>query len=214
MNATRKPLAALFGLGYFVLGIAGTLAYPAEPGFADEPAKIASFYTENSDALLMANTLYLLAGAMLLAFVAYLFSVSRRVESEGSLSGTVFAGGVAGAAMLLGGAALDAVAALRVEEQGAIDPEVAAVLWDAGSILYGLSAPTALGVAVLAIAVLALRRGLLPSWLGAISVVLGIALLIPPISYVAIIVFGFWVLVTSLLLYLRGERAVATSVTS
>jgi len=208
MDATKKPLAALFGLGFFVLGIAGTLAYPSAPDFADEPAKIAAFYTENSNSVLITDTLYLLAGALLLAFVGYLFSVSRRVEAdEGGVAATAFAGGVAGVAMLLGAASLDAVAALRVDEQSAIDPEVAAALWDTGSILFGLAAPTAFAVLVLGTAVLALRRGLLPKWHGAISVVLGVALAIPPISYFAIIVFNFWVLLTSLLLYLRGEPA-------
>jgi len=68
-----RPLAALFGVGAFVLGIAGTLAYPSSPEFVDEPAKIADFYLNNDDKLLAADTLYLLAGVLLLAFAGYVW---------------------------------------------------------------------------------------------------------------------------------------------
>ncbi len=206
MNTQKRPLAALFGVGFFVLGIAGTLATPSEPGFVDKPAKIAQYYLDNGGELLAASTMYLLGGAVLLAFAGYLLAVSRRVEGgDGRVALMGFGGAVAGAGMLVLAASTDAVAALRVEEQDAIDPQVATVLWDLSLMFFGLAAPMAFAVLVLATATLALRNALLPGWYGAVSVVLGVALLIPPISYIAVIVFTFWVLLTGLMLYLRPE---------
>lgn len=82
--------------------------------------------------------------------------------------------------MALGGIALDTAAALRVDERGSIPPDTAAALADGHGVLFGMAAPTAFGVAVLATAALALRTSVLPRWLGVVSVVLGIALLVPP----------------------------------
>ncbi len=45
----------------------------------------------------------------------------------------------------------------------------------------------------------------MPRWLGAVSVVLGIALLVPPAGLVAMIVLHFWVLALSIVLA-RGRR--------
>lgn len=206
MNTKKRPLAALFGVGFFALGIVGTLATPSAPGFVDEPAQIVKYYTDNGGSLLAANTMYLLAGAVLLAFAGALYGASRRAEGgDGRIARMGFGGAVAGAGMVLASASTDSVAALRVEEQDKVDPQVATVLWDLSSILYGLAAPMAFAVLVLATATLALRNVLLPKWFGAISIVLGVALLIPPISFIAVIVFNFWVLLTSLMLFLRPE---------
>jgi len=139
-------------------------------------------------------------------------SASRHAEGgDGRIAGTAFGGAIAGSALLLAAAAIEAVAALRVGEQNEIDPQVATVMWDLQSILFGLAAPMAFAVLVLATAVLALRKGLLPSWHGAIIVVLGIAMLIPPINYIAIIAFQFWVLLTGMMLYLHPQPAESRS---
>ena len=81
---------------------------------------------------------------------------------------------------------------------------------DAHGVLFGMGAPMAWGVAALAIAVLAFRTSVLPTWLAGLSTVLGIALLVPPIAYIAAIVFTWWCLVTGIVLYLqtRSQHAV------
>jgi hypothetical protein len=208
MSTRHRPLVALAGVAFCLLGIAGTLAYPSDPGFAAAPPEIAAFYTENDGALLAANTLYLLAGSVLLVFTGYLRSAVARAEGgDHRLASIVFAGGVAGAALSIGAASLDVGAALRVDEQGTISPDVAPVMWDAGHVLYGLAAPMALAVLVLATAVAARRTGLLPTWHVALSGLLGVALLAPPINHVAVIAFTFWALVTGGVLYMAGDEA-------
>jgi hypothetical protein len=204
MKESGRSLTTLSGAGFCLLGLAGTLAYPAEPSFVDAPAKLATFYGEEHETLLVANSLYLLGAALLIVFAGVLYSFLRQSEDgDGRLATMALGGTLAGATLALGGAALDTGAALRVEEQGSIAPDTAAAMADASDILFGLAAPMAFGVAVLATAAVAFRSGALPIWLAALSVPLGIALLVPPINYVSVIAFTFWCMVTSIVLFLR-----------
>lgn len=212
MSRPARPVTALAGLGFGILAIAGTLAQPSSPDFAGEPAAIATFFGDNEAGVLASSTLYLLAAGLLLVFAAAVRAAGRRAEGgDGTLSTAAFAGCAAGATLALGASSLQAMGALRVQERGDIDPAVATALFDGGSILYGLAAPVGFGVFALAVATLALRHGLFPAWHGVVSAILGVALLIPPISYVAVTAaFTLWVLGTSVMLYLRaGEPAVA-----
>ena len=192
---------AIPSVAFIVLALAGRLAYPAEPEFVAKPREIASFYADNVDALLVSNTVYLLAVAFLLWFAGSLCATLRRLEGgEGRVAAVAFGGAIAGVALMTAGGAADVVAALRADENGAIDPQIAAVMWDLNMALFGLAAPIAFGVLVLAVATLALRGVALPRWHGAVSIPLGIALLVPPISYIAVIVFLFWVPATGIAL--------------
>jgi hypothetical protein len=57
-------------------------------------------------------------------------------------------------------------------------------------------------------AILALRHGALPKWLGWFSVLIGIVLLIGPIGWAALIfATPIWVLIVSVWLYLRSQTA-------
>ena len=212
MNRKTRPLAALAGVGFCLLGIAGNLVYPADPGFVAAPDEIVELYSDNLDPLLAASTLFLLGGALLLVFIGYLRTALGSAEGGEQRLGTIaFAGGVAGATLSMAAASLDVVAALRVDEEGTIAPEVATTFWDLGNTLYGLAAPIALAVLVLATALAARRTGVLPTWHAAISAVLGLARLAPPINHVAVIAFAFWALITGLVLYLAGDEEPAAT---
>jgi hypothetical protein len=211
--ARDQRLTALTGTAFFVLALVGRLVYPASPDFMDEPSKIASFYLHHDDGVLASNTLSLLGVVCLLGFAGALRAALRREAGDSWLTTTAFGATVAGAALLLAGVAVDGGAALRVQNQHAIASPIAATMWDLNHVLYGVAAPMAFAAAVLATAAIALRTRMLPTWLGAISVVLGIALLVPPINYLALVVFLFWVLAVSLVLATRTtgaeDRAVA-----
>ncbi|MGH2900771.1 MAG: hypothetical protein ACRDMZ_18995 [Solirubrobacteraceae bacterium] len=209
MTRDRWPLA-MAGLGSLAFALLGTAARPAEPGFAAEPASIAAFYESNVDGVLASQTLYFISTLLLMCFAAGLYSMLRRERggSEGQTAAVAFAGAIAGCAMLLGAGAASMMAALRADEAGRIAPDVATVLWDMSSILYGLAAPMAMAVLVLAVAVAALRGAALPAWLGVLSVPLGIALALPPINHVAIIAFQFWVGIAAVGVLLHGASAV------
>jgi hypothetical protein len=209
---TMDPrLIGAAGAGFFALALIGRLAYPSEPEFVGEAGGIVAFYEGNEDALLTSNSLYLVGVALLLAFVGALCSELRRSAPAAAV--VALAGGVAGASLMLAGGAADVVAALRVTEREAIDPAVATVLWDLNNVLFGLAAPMAFAALVLAVATAALRAGVLPRWLGWVSLPLGLALAVPPINYVAMIVFLFWVpaIAVGWVLQPRGASAGARS---
>ena len=85
------------------------------------------------------------------------------------------------------------------------DPATAAALNDFSSLIIGIAAPVALAVFVAATGIVSIATGVLPRWLGWLSLLLALGLLIPYISFVFWVPFGVWVLVVSVLLYLRPE---------
>ena len=207
-NSNVERIAPLSGVVFLVLALLGALVlYPGDaPDFVDEPAKIAEFYTENDGDILSASVSYMLSGFFLLWFVGALRSHLRSAEGgTGRIAGTAFGGGVAAATLLWAAAAAEAVAALRVDENDAIDPQMAAVYSDLSAILFGAAAPLGMAVLLAASAVAGFRFGALPAWLAGIAAVLALGCLIPPISFIVIIVSFFWVGATGIVLYLSAK---------
>lgn len=207
MTETRfERYAPLAGVGYFVLGIIGSGLAEPDPGFAPTSDKVVAYFTAHKDAVMASRTVYLVSMVLLLWFVSSLRSRLRQAEGgQGRLAELAFAGGIAGFTLSIASAAVAMIGALRIDQVHAIDPQVATVLWDLSAILFSLAAPTAFAALVLPSAALSLRTGVLPRWLGAISVALGAALLLPPISHVAIILFTFWVAVVATALVVRVD---------
>ena len=209
-DARLARYAPLAGLVFFALAVVGTLVMGSTPDFVDEPAKIAEHYESNDGQILTGDFLYLLGGVFLLWFVGTLRTFLRAAEGLGGrVARTAFAGGVAGTTLIMAAAAIDAVGALRVQEQDRIDPQVAAVLYDLNSILFGLAAPMAFAVLVFGTALVSMRAVAMPRWHAWISVALAFAMLVPVINWLAMIVFIVWVGVTSVLLFM-GARVVPT----
>jgi len=204
-----EKLAPLSGVVFLVLGLLGAVVlYPGDaPDFVDEPAQIATFYKENGTDLLPSAICYLLGGFFLMWFVGTLRShLSLAEGGTGRVASIAFGGGVAATSLLLASASTDLVAALRVEENDAIDPQVATVYWDLGSILFGAAAPIGMAVLLGASALAAFRFGALPKWLGGLGALIALGCLIPPISYFVIIVSFFWVGITGIVLYATSRQ--------
>lgn len=198
-----EKLAPLSGVVFLVISLIGALLlYPADaPDFVDRPEEIASFYGEHGSDLLPPGVSYLLGGFFLLWFVGTLRAhLSLAEGGAGRLASIAFGGGVAATSLLWAAAATDLVAALRVDENGEIDPEVATVYWDLGTILFGVAAPVGMAVLLGASAVAAFRFGALPIWLGGLGALIAVGCLIPPIAFIVIIVSFFWVAVTGIVL--------------
>jgi hypothetical protein len=80
------------------------------------------------------------------------------------------------------------------------------VFFDLTSILFGAAAPAAFAAKLLATAVASLRyRALLPAWLAVVTIVLAIVNVIPPISWVGMLISLLWIAIVSGLLY--AQRA-------
>lgn len=214
MNGIRPSrLAALSGAGFFVLGTIGHFTYPNSPAFAARPVAAQGFYTHHPAGILASNTMFLLAGMLLLVFASVLRTQMGGIGGgrRDTLASAVFGATVAGGSLMIASAGIDMAGALQAQQQGTVAPGTASALWDIGQVLFGLAGPMALAVAVLGCALGALRDRSLPVWLGVASVALGVALAIPPINHISIVVFTFWALTTSLVLTTQADREPETS---
>ena len=206
-----ERMAPLSGVAFAVLVLVG-IGLTSDLGFLDPPQDLAKVYVDDSGRVLAGAQVLVLAAFLLVWFVG---TLRTRIHSaEGGpcrLASTAFGGGVAAAALLLAGAVAFAVAALRAEDAGAIDPNAAATLTDFGNVLLAAAAPVALGIVTAATALASLRTGILPTWLGWISVVLSVGLVILPINFMVVVLFLVWAVIVGILLYLQPGPTAGSS---
>jgi hypothetical protein len=97
----------------------------------------------------------------------------------------------------------DEVGALNKDD---IDASGAAVLHHFSDAFF-IAAEYTLPVFLFAAAILAFRHGALPKWVGWLSVLIGVVLLIGPIGWAAFIfATPIWVLIVSILVWRAAER--------
>jgi hypothetical protein len=216
MDRTRwERLAPLTGVLAFVLTVVGVILLDA-PDFVEKPDEVARYYADDPGKIIAASYIGFLGTVAYIWFVGVLRSRLRRVEGPlGRLSAIAFGGGIVSAALFFLIDAFNAAGAFRADEDGAINPAVAASLYDLSAVMIN-AAGIATSVLVLATSALALRAGVnvLPAWLGWIGVLIGIGLL-TPIAYIFLGLFLLWMLAVAVMLYLRpvlagpGETPVA-----
>jgi hypothetical protein len=197
MHARAPLLAAPV---FVVLALVGVALYPSAPDAAAPGEEIARFYADNADRIVLVQTIHLLAAAALVTFVCGLRAELVRRAGDGPLVTVVFGASLAAIAVMTVAATMDLVAAARAEERGEIGADAAAVLFDLGVALFSQAAPVLWAPAVLAAGVIALRGTGLPRWLAVPSLLLGVALLVPPIRLPAMIVLHFWALAVAVVL--------------
>jgi hypothetical protein len=127
----------------------------------------------------------------------------KREGGDGQLATVSFGGGLA-ASVALGISFIGIFAAgLRASAPGGITPIGAVAMYDFWGQLTGQLFAIFMAVFIGATAVVSLRSGLFPAWLGWVSVLVAIGL-ITPFAY-AILAFALiWLLVGSIWLYLKG----------
>jgi hypothetical protein len=216
MNFARlERLAPWSGVVAVVLFVVSAALLPFD--FMDEPDSLASSFADDTGRYFGAAQLAVIAGAALLWFSGTLASALLRNGAGFRLAGIARAGGTAAATLSIAGAIVLVAGALRADEDGSIAPEAATVVADVGLILTAAAMPVAAAVLVGATAVAALRtRRILPTWLAWVSIVLTLALIILPINFIAVPLFGIWVLVVSGLMItgrlVFGDSDTATAV--
>ncbi len=167
-------------------------------------SEIVALLEDNSTKLVGAGYLGLVSAALLLWFSGSLRAKLRAVEGgDGRLSTVAFGGGVAAAACFLVSHGALISAGARAGSDGGIDPGGAVALWDLYTTTLGNVAPVALGVLILATAVVGFRTGFLARWLTWVSLVLGVALL-TPYAWAVIVVAVLWLAWMSVQLYREG----------
>ena len=176
-----EQLAPLTGVAVLLLGLAGLIVWegPADRPELDAPRSVIVTYFGDRDTVILGGFLLMLSAVFFLWFVGVLRAVLRRAEGDvGRLSAIAYGGGIAAAALTLALPASNVAGALFAKQ---LSPEGAQTFYLFGDVfLY----PAAMAAAVLvaATALVALRTGVLPRWLGWLSLVFALWLLIPPLG--------------------------------
>jgi hypothetical protein len=195
----RTRIAAAVGLLSVVLSVVGFLIH----GYPDVGAggRALAHWAATRDQQQFAIGLYIEAlGALLfLVFVAWLWSVTRDAEGgSGWLSTAGFAAGALYVVSIIDNgiwwALLDAGRRGTAPQTLAAIRDVAQHIFDT-SLLFG-------GVSLLLIAYVLFRTAALPRWVGAVTAVLGLLMLVPPIEFGGLVVW-VWPVVLGVYLLIR-----------
>jgi hypothetical protein len=211
-----EQLAPLTGVLTLVLGLGGLIVLegPADRPELDQPGRVMLDYFAQHDTVVLGGFLMLLSVAVFIWFLGSLRDALRRIEGgTGRLSNVAYGGGLATAALMTAMPGASVLGAVYASE---LDAARAKTLFIIGDLfLY----PAAITGAVLvgATALVVLRSGRLPHWLGWLSVPLALWLLVPPFSgtfenpagwtaLAALTVIPVWTALTALVLLLRRQR--------
>jgi hypothetical protein len=213
-----ERLAALAGIAAVAFWIVGLVVQgepPEEEGEGASPgsggADVLRWYTDETNTILAGGFTFQVG---VLFFLIFLVALRLRLASveggSGFLTLLASGAGIAMAVLLLAAPGGDMAAAINDEE---LTPDSALALrFISDALFVGAELSAALFVA--ATGLLAVRLRALPVWLGWISFLLALLMLIPPIGWAGL-VFGMplWILATSILLYLRAptQREVGVS---
>jgi hypothetical protein len=197
--------AVLWLVSLFLLEGAGNPSGPAGG------AEVAEFYRDERTMILAAATLHVLGGFLFLWFVAALRPVLDATRSPSWLSTATVVGGAAGGAMMLAMTGGQSTGATTDAEL--LTADTAIVFWRLAHGFF-IAAEVALAVFLGALSILALRRLVLPRWLGWFGLVVTILLLIPPIGWAALLfLLPIWLIIASVLLW-RGKPGAEPASTS
>jgi hypothetical protein len=204
MDANLRRLAPLSGVIFVALYVIATIIGMSDsPDFAGTSQEITEYYVDKKDEILVSTVIAAIATPFYIWFLGCLRSAIARVEGGTTrLASTAFGAGIAAGAAGVGGVMVNAMGALRVDEQDAIAPATATAYYDIGQILAFAATPALIAAGLAATAVAALRyRAILPAWLAYLTIVLAIIDVIPPISWLGILIGLVWILVVSGLFY-------------
>jgi hypothetical protein len=199
MSDRVSRLAPLTGVVFVVLLVVAIVTGGETPESSASPAKVIAYYSTHRSEVETSAILFALAFLFLVLFAGALRSYLRRTPAAEGLSALVLAGGVLMAAGALLGTGIEYGLAHQLQHLG---PQTAQALSFLSEELF---LPIIGGAFILAISSgLAILRGAqLPRWLGWVVIVLGIAAIVPPASFPALLGFAIWTLVVSILMYRR-----------
>jgi hypothetical protein len=200
----RRPprLALLSGAVFVVLIVVGFGAIGGStPEPHDSAQKVFNYYRDHHDKQMVAAFVVALSVPFLLIFSSVLYRTLRALDGVGAWLPTLaLAGGV------MGGAGYLVAVSIHLALADAGDQKSAAATYTL-NFLDGNSFPlfvAPIGVLVFATGFATFRgQGALPRWLGWVAVVVGL-LVFTPAGFFAWIACGLWILVASVVLYLRA----------
>jgi hypothetical protein len=199
MSDRLSRLAPLTGVIFAVLAVVGVFSGSETPEANASSAKVIAFYRAHSSEVKTSTIIFVFAFLFLVLFAGSLRSYMRRTPAADGPAAIVLAGAVL---MTAGALTSSSVEFGLAENLSHLEPATAQTM----SLLSNeLFLPVLGGAFLFAIASgLAILRGArLPNWLGWVAIVLGIAALIPPASFPALLGFVIWSIIVSVLIYLR-----------
>jgi len=206
--------AALGGALYVVLFVAGTFFFFGDaPEGGDAPAKFTQWFSDSGhrDRIHVGWVLMGLSIFFLLWFVAYLRRLVARLDPDGLLANVVGIGGTVYAATALVAISLeDALKTMSDDTyQHRVFPELIHAADDAGWVIHA-SGAAGLSAMIIAASLAFMWRRTWPTWAGWLGVVVGILTLFS-VAFFPQPLFLLWLLIVSVLLFLRPMRYAATA---
>jgi uncharacterized membrane protein SirB2 len=206
---------ALSGIVFVVLMLTGAAFIIDVPKADASGQEIANYLDDsgNHTRNVIGAYIWVLGGLAFLGFIAGLRAVLRRAEGEpGTLSSLVFGAGVVFTAVWSVSAATLASVAYAVEFSDApvSDADIVRVLPQLGSLLLLLGGGFSGILVLLATSALIFRTGVFARWLAWLGIVIAPTLVID-VTYMNILPFVGWVLVASIVLFVRRETATAAA---
>jgi hypothetical protein len=203
----QRSLAPLTGALFVVLVLIAFFAIGGNTPEGDDPAqKVVSFYSDHEGKEIAAAIVLALGAVALLFFTATLKQRLEGARPDGGILPTAaFGAGIVASGGFLAAATLHFALADYAAD---IDPSAAQAL---NAIDSDFFLPFVAGLATLILATslwLVRNKSLLPTWLGWVGIIIFIVSFTPA-GFIAFALSGVWIVVVSILLYLRDETATA-----
>ena len=195
-------LAPLTGLVFVVLFLVAIFATPSTPNSDASTEKVVTFFTAHRTGQMVTAFLFWYAVLFALFFATALRSYLR--AHEGS-DGLLMLGFVGMALFVISLAILAGLLYSAADVPSKITPAAEQAL---NVLQDDLFPPLLIGLAAFmfgnGLAIIQMKA--LPKWLGWVAILLGLGALVPPISWFAILGLPAWILIVSVLVYLRQGR--------
>jgi hypothetical protein len=204
------PLAGVAAAVLLVLGVViGAFGGP-EPNEGTGQEWL-TYFREDGQKIYVSTLIFFLGVVLLIWFLGTLRVSLLAAEGEpGHWTAVAFGSGMATAVMLL---AIVTPGIGGAFSSDALEPPAAQAL-GVVALAFFVGAQVFAAVLLASTALVALRTGVLPTWLGWASLAVAV-LLFTPIGFIALLIgFPLWVLITSVLLWRRGTRAAAAGQTT
>jgi hypothetical protein len=194
-------VAPLLGLLFVVLVVV-SVSFGSTPSTSKSPAAVLAFYNAHKGREYTSAFVAAPAVVIGLFWFAYLRNWLQRRDVNERWGAVAFVGGILFA--MVGALAVGIELAL-VDTPKYLTPDTAAALNFLESDLPFILASMAFGVMAIGTGIAALKSQYLPTWLGWVSLVLGIIGVLPVGDFVALPAIGVWTLLVAGLMWFRKD---------
>jgi hypothetical protein len=197
---------SLSGVLFVVLILASIFVSPNMPGDKASPAKIIDFYTKHQTAQRVSGLLTVIAVVVGVFFFGVLRHRLRQPEGNEQFASMAFGGAILFGA---GGCLAAGIQWTLADVPNRLSAGAAQALnLIENNLTFALST-AGISALTLTTAIALLRSHMMPSWVGWLSVLIGVDALLGPLAMFSFFAMGPWVLILSIALY----RSATTTVT-